>query len=54
MLLSSQNEKIMLFSKDILLGKLPENLSLSIVKDTFTMYFDQSKTFNDSSMTLAK
>ncbi|VVC25640.1 WD40/YVTN repeat-like-containing domain,WD40-repeat-containing domain,Neuroblastoma-amplified sequence [Cinara cedri] len=53
-LLASQNEKIMLFSKDILLGKLPENLSLRIVKDKFSMYFDQSKSFNDSSMALAK
>lgn len=54
MLLSSQNEKIMMFSKDILLDKLPESLSLSIVKDIFTVYFDQAKTFNDSSMALAK
>lgn len=54
MLLASQNEKIMLFSKDILLGSLHKNLSLTIIKDTFAMYFDQSKSFNDKSMTLAK
>ncbi|KAL5242667.1 hypothetical protein ACI65C_010077 [Semiaphis heraclei] len=54
MLLSSQNPKIIPLSKDILLGKLPEHLSLKIVKDTFDMYFDRSKSFNDASMTLAK
>lgn len=54
MLLTSQHEKIMLLSKDILLGKLPETLSLKIIKNTFAMYFDQSKSFNDSSMALAK
>lgn len=54
MMLTSQNEKIMLFSKDILLNLLDKNLSLKIVKDTFIMYFDQSKSFNDKSMTLAK
>jgi len=54
MLLSSQNQKIIPLSKDILLGKLPEHLSLSIVKDTFDMYFDRAKSFNDASMALAK
>lgn len=54
MLLASANEKIMLYSKDILLSRLPEQLSLKIVKDSFAVYFDQSKTFNDSSMALAK
>lgn len=44
----------MLFSKDILLNCLEKDLSLKIVKDAFIMYFDQSKTFNDKSMTLAK
>lgn len=36
------------------MSKLPENLRLSIIKDAFAMYFDQSKSFNDSSMSLAK
>lgn len=54
MLLASQNEKIMLLSKDILLSRLQEDLSLKIIKDTFATYFDQSKSFNDSSMNLAK
>lgn len=44
----------MLFSKSVLLVKLPENLCLNIIKDTFAMYFDQAKSFNDSSMSLAK
>lgn len=54
MLLGSQDPKIIPFSKDILVGKLPEHLSLRIVKDTFDMYFDRSKSFNDASMALAK
>lgn len=54
MLMASQNDKILLLSKDILLNKLPKDLSLRIVKDSFAMYFDQSKSFNDSSMALAK
>lgn len=52
--MTSQNEKIMLLSKDVLLNKLPKDLSLKIVKDSFAMYFDQSKSFNDQSMALAK
>ncbi|XP_026806626.1 neuroblastoma-amplified sequence-like [Rhopalosiphum maidis] len=54
MLLGSQNQKIIPLSKDILLGKLPEHSSLKIVKDSFYMYFDRSKSFNDASMNLAK
>lgn len=54
MLLGSQNQKIMQLSKDILLGKLPEHLSLRIIKDTFDICFDRSKSFNDASMALAK
>lgn len=45
---------MMLFTKDILLNKLPEDISLKLIKDAFAMYFDQSKSFNDSSMVLAK
>ncbi|CAH1737258.1 unnamed protein product [Aphis gossypii] len=54
MLLCSQNQKVIPLSKDILLSKLPEHLSLKIVKDSFYMYFDRSKSFNDASMALAK
>jgi len=54
MLLGSQNAKIIPLSKDILLTKLPKDLSLKIVKETFDIYFDQSKSFNDASMALAK
>jgi len=54
MLLGSQNQKIIPLSKDVLLGKLPEHLSLKIVKDTFDIYFDRAKSFNDASMALAK
>ncbi|KAF0758392.1 neuroblastoma-amplified sequence-like, partial [Aphis craccivora] len=54
MLLCSQNQKVIPLSKDILLCKLPEHLSLKIVKDSFYMYFDRSKSFNDASMALAK
>lgn len=44
----------MLLGKDVLFNKLPKDLSLKIVKDSFAMYFDQSKSFNDHSMALAK
>ncbi|XP_050419826.1 NBAS subunit of NRZ tethering complex-like [Adelges cooleyi] len=53
-LLFSNDEKIMVLCTTILKDKLPDEICLQLIKDTFAMYFDRSKSFNDSVMGLAK